>query len=86
METIILGYMGGSQNYGSILVPLHIRCRHRIYSQKMPKGVLFENSPNNAQCNLKAACKVSAFAFPSKLVGTSVTPGLGAWKYCPKLT
>ena len=29
-------YMGGFQNWGSILVPLNTRCRNIIYNQKAP--------------------------------------------------
>ena len=34
METIILGYMGGCQNYGPFLGTLNMRCRIVIMIQK----------------------------------------------------
>ena len=34
METTILGYMGGCQNYGPFLGTLNIRCRSIIGTQK----------------------------------------------------
>ena len=34
METIILGYMGGCQNYGLLLGTLDIRCRIKIEAHK----------------------------------------------------
>ena len=34
METTIMGYMGGCQNYGPFLGTLTIRCRSRIGTQK----------------------------------------------------